>query len=118
MGTIKINNLKIYAFHGCMEEEAKIGSEYLINISVKTELEKAGKSDHLQDTLNYASLVEIVKTEMQQRANLLENVAYRIQQKILKTFPQIKKIKTSVAKLNPPINAEAESVEVIIEGRN
>ena len=27
MGTIKVNSIKLYAYHGCLEEEAKIGSD-------------------------------------------------------------------------------------------
>ena len=30
--TVKVENLKIYAFHGCMEEEKVIGSDYIVNI--------------------------------------------------------------------------------------
>lgn len=53
MQKIKLKDLKVYAFHGCMEEEAKIGSYYLVNLTIWLKLKKAGKSDHLEDTINY-----------------------------------------------------------------
>ena len=31
--TVKVENLKIYAFHGCMNEEKVIGSDYVVNIT-------------------------------------------------------------------------------------
>ena len=35
---IVLEDIKVYAFHGCMEEETKIGSDYIVNLSVKTDL--------------------------------------------------------------------------------
>jgi dihydroneopterin aldolase len=32
MGEIKVNNIKVYAYHGCLDEEAKIGSDYVVNL--------------------------------------------------------------------------------------
>ena len=63
MGTIRLKNIKIYAFHGCLTEETKIGSNYLVNLQVKTSLSKAASSDNLLDTVDYVRLQEIVKNE-------------------------------------------------------
>ena len=35
MGKIQVNNIKLYANHGCLEEEAKIGSWYRVDIEVE-----------------------------------------------------------------------------------
>ena len=40
MSTIRLKNIKIYAFHGCLLEEGQIGSDYLVNLSVRANLEK------------------------------------------------------------------------------
>ena len=40
MGIIRVNNIKLYAFHGCLDEEAKIGSEYLVDVMVEADLAK------------------------------------------------------------------------------
>ena len=47
MGKIQVNNIKVYGFHGCLEEEAKIGSEYRIDVEVKADLQKSAISDEL-----------------------------------------------------------------------
>ena len=56
MGTIRLKNIKIYAFHGCLAEETKIGSDYLVNLEVKANLSKAASSDNLLDTVDYVRL--------------------------------------------------------------
>ena len=78
MSTIRLKNIKIYAFHGCLVEESKIGSDYLVNLSVKANLTQAANSDQLSDTVDYVLLQKIVTTEMQKRSKLLEHVAQRI----------------------------------------
>ena len=31
-GVVKIKNMRVYAFHGCLKEESKIGGDYLVNL--------------------------------------------------------------------------------------
>jgi dihydroneopterin aldolase len=78
MGIIKVNNIKIYSNHGCLEEEAKIGSWYRVDVKIKADLKKSAKTDDLSDTVDYVHLNHIVKQEMAIRSKLLEEVAERI----------------------------------------
>lgn len=112
MQKIKLKDIKIYAFHGCMEEEAKVGSFYLVNVTVWLNLEKAGKSDDLKDTVNYGELTQLIKDQMAIRSQLLEHVTQRILSQIELQFPGIKKAKVSVAKINPPVNADIDYVKI------
>ena len=61
MGIIKVENIRIYAYHGCLLEEGKIGSDYRVDIKVKANLETSAKSDELADTVDYVHLNKIVK---------------------------------------------------------
>ncbi len=45
MGIIKVKNIKLYAFHGCLDEEAAIGSPYRVDVKVKADLKKSAKTD-------------------------------------------------------------------------
>ena len=67
MSTIRLKNIKIYAFHGCLLEEGQIGSDYIVNLSVRGDLNKAIKSDELEDTVDYVDLQNIVMEEMEIR---------------------------------------------------
>ena len=112
MGKIYLKNIRLYAFHGCMDEEEKIGSDYIVNVVVKTNLDKSSKSDQLKDTVDYVALHSIVKEEMQQRAKLLEHVADRILNRIIEEHPSVQEAKVKVSKRNPPIGGNVEEVAV------
>ena len=114
MGIIKVNNIKLYAYHGCLDEEAKIGSEYRVDIAIKANLKKSAKTDDLIDTVDYVYLNHIVKEEMAIRAKLLEEVAQRILNRMFKELKKVKKAKVSVSKINPPIGGNVEEVVIIL----
>ncbi|MDD7915366.1 dihydroneopterin aldolase [Polaribacter ponticola] len=114
MGIIQVNNIKLYAYHGCLDEEAKIGSEYKVDVEVKADLRKSAKSDDLLDTVDYVHLNHIVKEEMGIRSKLLEEVAQRILDRFFKEIRMIRRAKVSVAKINPPIGGNVEEVVIIL----
>lgn len=114
MDKIQVNNIKIYANHGCLDEEAKIGSWYKVDVEVKTNLLTSAKSDDLNDTVDYVHLNKIVKEEMAIRSKLLETVAERILIRFLDEIKLIKKATVSVCKINPPIGGNVEEVVIIM----
>ena len=114
MGIIQVKNIKLYAYHGCLEEEAKIGSWYRVAVEVKADLKKSAKTDNLKDTVDYVHLNLIVKEEMAIRSKLLEEVAQRILNRFFKEIPLINKAKIEVAKINPPIGGNVEEVVIIL----
>ena len=115
MGTIKLKNIRTYSFHGCLEEEGRIGSDYNTNLEVKTDLRKSALSDELNDTVDYVHLNKIVEEEMAIRSKLLEHVAHRIIKRIFYELPQVSRIKIGVSKLNPPIGGDVEAVTIEME---
>ena len=112
MGKIYLKNIRLYAYHGCMDEEKKIGSDYLVNMKVEADLKTSSKTDNLMDTVDYVSLHNIVKEEMGRRARLLENVAERIVNRVLKDHTTVISVSVKVAKSNPPIGGNVEEVAV------
>ena len=115
MGTIKLHNIRVYAYHGCLIEEGKIGSDYRIDLAVKGDLKKSSESDQLIDTVDYVHLNRIVKQEMAKRTKLLETVANTIITRILEELPLAKKVKVKVSKLNPPIGGHVEMVSIVMK---
>ncbi len=112
MGTIKIKNIRVYAYHGCLIEEGKIGSDYRVDLTVKADLSKSAQTDKLSDTVDYVHLNKIVKEEMAIRSKLLEEVAKRILNRILREIPIEKKAEVEVSKLNPPIGGNVAMVTI------
>lgn len=115
MGIIRLTNIRVYAHHGCLEEETLIGSDYRVDLSVKTNLKTSAKSDNLDDTVDYVLLNRIVKEEMQIPSKLLEHVAQRILDRIFTSSSTVKQARINVSKLNPPIGGDVEAVSVIMK---
>ena len=115
MGIIRLKNIRTYSFHGCLIEESKIGSDYRVDLEVKTDLRKSSLTDDLKDTVDYVHLNKIVVEEMAIRSQLLEHVAQRIIKRIFKEIPAISTIVLAVSKLNPPIGGDVEAVTIQME---
>lgn len=112
---IILEDIKIYAYHGILPEEAIIGNHYIVNLEVHSDLEIASQSDDLNDTINYAEINEIIHQEMEIRSQLLEHVIGRIINKIESQFPQITCIKIKLTKTIPPMRGEMKGVSLEFE---
>ncbi len=115
MGIIRLKNIKVYAYHGCLIEEGKIGSDYRVDLKVYANLKSSALSDDLHDTVDYVHLNKIVKEEMAIRAKLLETVANRILDRILFEIDLVAKANIKLSKLNPPIGGNVEMVTIEME---
>jgi dihydroneopterin aldolase len=115
MGIIKLKNIRTFSYHGCLVEESKIGSNYRVDLEIKTDLRKSEISDDLKDTVDYVLLNQIVVEEMAIRSNLLEHVARRIIDSSLQKIAVLEYIKVSVSKLNPPIGGDVQEVTIEID---
>ena len=51
MGIIRVEDIRCYAYHGCMDEEGLIGTDFSVNVEVKTNLSVSAKSDELADKI-------------------------------------------------------------------
>ena len=114
MATIAIEGMTFRAYHGCMEEEQVIGNTFVVDLYLESDTEKAEQSDDLNDTTDYAEAYNIVKKEIEIPSKLLEHVGRRILDAIKKSFPEVESAELKVAKMNPPINGQADSVSVTL----
>ena len=115
MGKVKLSNIKAYGHHGCLQEEAIIGSDYRVDLEIMADLTKASQSDNLLDTVDYVHLNRIVKEEMKIRAKLLEHVAKRIVDRVFSELAMVEEIEISVSKINPPIGGDVEMVSINLQ---
>ena len=114
LDTIALNNIRVYAYHGCLPEETKIGSDYRVDLSVDADLDLSSETDVLADTVDYVHLNKIVKEEMSQPSKLLEHVAKRILDRIFSELTPVKASKVKVSKLNPPLGGDVEDVNITL----
>ncbi len=113
--TIEVNGIKIYAFHGCLPEEEKIGGHYVVDVMLNTNFHEAALTDELSKTVDYVLINHIVKEEMAIRSKLIEQVGQRIVDRIKREAKGIEFLRVKVTKLTPPINGDVDNVAIIIE---
>ena len=70
------------------------------------------ESDDVADTLDYAAVYRLVNSEMAVPSQLLEHVAGRIVQALLRQFPVISSIDLWLTKLTPPMGADCDGAGV------
>ena len=114
--TIEVVGIKIYAFHGCLPEEEKIGGNYLVDVMLNTDFSEAAKNDTLDKTIDYVLVNKIVREEMAIRSKLIEHVGQRIVNRLRSEINTITFLRIRVTKICPPINGDVDHVAIVIEG--
>jgi len=114
MGTIRIENMEFYAFHGHFREEQIIGNKFIVDLTVEADMDKPGITDNLSDAVNYQEIYGVVKKEMEHKSNLLEHIATRILNALYSEIKGIKKATVKVSKMNPVMGGHIGRVSVEI----
>ena len=116
MGLIEVNGIRLYANHGCLPEEARIGGHYRDDVCVRGDFSKAEASDELADTVDYGRVTAIVQEQMAVRSRLIEHVAARILGGLKAEWPQHGPWRVRLVKERPPIEGDVESAVITLEG--
>ena len=110
MLAINLHNLIFHSFHGVHEEEKILGNTFEVNASLS--FVPVDKITTLEQTINYATVYEILKQRMQKATPLLETLVQDMVEEIRAFDDRIKSISVSVEKKNPPIPNMQGSVSV------
>lgn len=103
---ITLTDLRFHAFHGVIPQERLTGNDYSVSLRIGYPVSEACLSDEVDDTLNYASVYDIVSQEMNVPSKLLERVAFRIADRLFRKFNLITALDVKLNKLNPPFGAD------------
>ena len=106
--------MEFRAPHGCYDLEKVVGNRYHIDLKMEVEIGDAAERDDLLKSVNYLSVYEQVAEEVQVPSDILENVAWRILERIHSAFPQIVTSTVKVSKLAPPLGGKVEKVSVTL----
>tara|TARA_B100000941_G_C28079871_1_gene338288 strand:- start:65 stop:421 length:357 start_codon:yes stop_codon:yes gene_type:complete len=111
---VLVNNIKTYSYHGCLDEEAIIGSDYSVDVVVDVKNKLSHQNDDLNDTVDYSLVTQIVVEEMGIRSKLIETVCARIIKRIHGECDHVSSVTVSVTKVNAPIAGDVENVCVML----
>ncbi|MBT6808010.1 MAG: dihydroneopterin aldolase [Flavobacteriales bacterium] len=117
MGLITVEGIRVFAYHGHLEEESILGGNFIVNVWVEADTSEVEKTDDLNDTVDYVRIIEIVKEQMGIRANMIELPAKRIVEAIL-PLNKVQKVKVELEKIQPPIDATFDKISVTSQGEN
>lgn len=111
--TISILRQKVYAHHGVLPQERVVGANFYVSLEVRAMVsERALEEDNLDGTVNYGQLTSIVEEEMHTPSQLLEHVAHRITQRVLRDIPPVRQVTVEVEKENPPLGVQCQAVGI------
>ncbi len=112
MALVVLEGMRFHAFHGVYPEEQMLGTEYIVNVEVRTGIAMAAKEDSIElATVNYETIFQICMAEMAQPRKLLETVVAGIIQRMKRQFPQMLGLKVQVRKLNPAIGSKMRAMK-------
>ena len=117
MGLITIEGIRVFAYHGHLPEEEKLGGHFIVNVWVTVDTNEVEKTDDLNDTVDYVKIIEVVNEQMAIRADMIEVPTKRIVDAIL-PLNKVQQVKVEVEKIQPPIATTFDKISVTTEGKN
>lgn len=116
-GRISLEGLEFHAFHGVYPHERESGNWFEVDISVEADIRESAIEDELEKTVNYERLYQYVKDEMEKPSKLLETVAEKITERVLRDIPEVSVVEVKIAKVNPPIGGKCKKASLWIRRR-
>ncbi len=111
---IVIERLEFHACVGVTPEERQVPQPIAVDVELEWPTDRAGASDDLRDTIDYARVAErLVYAAGRQRDRLLETMAERLLTTVFAEFP-VEVAYVWVRKLNPPVKSVQGSVGIQI----
>ncbi len=113
---ILLTGMEFYGYHGCLSEERRTGQTFLVDLEMYLDLQPAGDSDALEDTVNYAEVFEEVRRIVEgEPRKLIESVAEAISRRLLENFPKLERVRVTLHKPSAPIEGKFRDAAVSIE---
>ena len=112
---ILLTGIHGFGYHGVFEHERTNGQDFFIDLALGIDLKAASVSDSLEDTVSYADITDLVVAEITTNpVALIEKLAGRIAEKILRTYIKIDSVTVTVHKPQAPVSAKVQDIVVQI----
>ena len=118
MYTIELEGMDFHAFHGCYELEQQTGSHFEVSLRLTTKLGMVAEDDDVTKAVNYLTVYEVVREQMQRTQCTIERVAKNIIDALHLRFPQICETECRVTKIAPPLGGKVARVSVVLQMQN
>lgn len=110
---IRIKKATFYGYHGVRSEEQSVGGKFEADVDLYTDFSEAADEDKLEKTIDYHEVYSFMyHLALEQKYYLIESLANKIADELLKKFARIIKVAVRVRKNNPPLGGVVDCVEV------
>ncbi|HEY9769764.1 MAG TPA: dihydroneopterin aldolase [Coleofasciculaceae cyanobacterium] len=103
MDSIEVSGIRAYGYVGYLPEERVLGQWFEVDLTLWVDLVPAGKSDNIEDTLDYREAIAIVKQQITTaKFDLVEKLASAIADQIL-GLDKVSQVRVKLSKPAAPI---------------
>jgi dihydroneopterin aldolase len=102
-----------YGYHGDLAEEKTLGQRFVIDLALTLDIADAARTDDLETTVDYIAVYALCrKITEDEKVKLLETLAGRIIDAILKDFPLVSRVEITVKKPSVSIRGAVDYVAI------
>ena len=113
MDQIQLRGLRVVGVHGVLPEERERAQPFQIDLDIEADLARAGASDRLDDTLDYGEITSVAAAVVATESyGLLERLATRIAEAVLRADDRALAVTVTVWKLRPPVPVQLDRAGV------
>lgn len=113
MDQIIIEDLEVFANHGVLEEETRLGQKFLVSVTINTDFSGSSTTDDLNNTVNYAAVAKDVNEFMTSNTyKLLETCAKELGTFLILKYKSITEIIVKINKPWAPVGLPLKNVGV------
>ncbi|MEI8119807.1 MAG: dihydroneopterin aldolase [Actinomycetes bacterium] len=102
-----------FGYHGLFDHERHNGQDFFVDVVLTVDLTTASQSDEIGDTVNYAEITNLVVAQITtEPVNLIEKLAGRIADQILRDHAKVLVATVTVHKPQAPVDAVFKDIAV------
>jgi len=108
-----VKGMRFYGYHGVFAEENKLGQQFYVDLELKMDLERAGRTDDLDETISYVDIHALTKSIVEGSPfKLVEALTSNIASRLLEAYTMINEVTVRVTKPHPPFEIHFDGVTV------
>lgn len=112
---ITLTGIRAWAHHGVLAHEGELGQRFVADVSLEVDLAAAGRSDDLDDTLDYGAVASVVHDRLTGPTHeLVEAVAADVAAAVLAHDGRISAVEVTLHKPHAPVTVDLDDVAITI----
>ncbi len=109
---VRLTNIVFYAHHGVLKEEHTVGAKYEVDAELSFDFTDAAQHDDISKTVDYGAVYRKIREALTlKKYFLIEAVAFKIANDLMKDFIVLDEVSIKVRKRNPPVDGICDYAE-------